>query len=240
VSLLLHAAIFVLPAISFSINHQLPQIAVQVGLVSVPEEAFTSFESTPSRPRATSPPDALAFHSPVPNPPTRDESQSTDAISDASTDPIHEVERPLTPAVDVPTEPIDPVIEPLTLQATPETLGQDLAPVAVPSESRVGTPTQQPGVRVHAKLKSTDRPIYPTEAIQHHWEGLVIIRVRVTVQGNSASAEIVQSSGHPILDESALQFARSARFEPATDQGFPTENEEMLPIRYRLTRPPID
>jgi TonB family protein len=61
-----------------------------------------------------------------------------------------------------------------------------------------------------------------------------MVRVHGTAEGETSMAEIVQSSGHSLLDEAALQFARKARFEPSQCDGISHESDEILPIRYRL------
>jgi protein TonB len=52
--------------------------------------------------------------------------------------------------------------------------------------------------------------VYPETARRRHQEGTVELRFRIAVDGLVEAVEIVRSSGHEILDESATQTIRRA------------------------------
>ena len=59
---------------------------------------------------------------------------------------------------------------------------------------------------------------YPPEARRNGWEGKVVFRALIDVDGRAKSCEIVESSGYPVLDDATcIKVIDSARFEPATD-----------------------
>ena len=44
---------------------------------------------------------------------------------------------------------------------------------------------------------------YPSEAMQQSWEGKALVRLRIGIDGKTAGIEIVNSSGHEVLDDQA-------------------------------------
>jgi TonB family protein len=61
------------------------------------------------------------------------------------------------------------------------------------------------------------RPSYPAEARSKHWTGTGIVLVEVDRNtGQVTSARMLQSTGHQILDEAALNAFRQWRFRPGT------------------------
>ena len=60
---------------------------------------------------------------------------------------------------------------------------------------------------------------YPAEARRNGWEGKVVFRALIGVDGRAKTCEIVQSSGYAVLDDATChKVIDSARFEPATDE----------------------
>ncbi len=55
---------------------------------------------------------------------------------------------------------------------------------------------------------------YPAQAIEAGWVGTVELRVSVRSGGIAQTAELARASGHPVLDEAALEMVRRAL--PAT------------------------
>ena len=58
-------------------------------------------------------------------------------------------------------------------------------------------------------------PSYPKQAALQHQKGHVVANMTVTVTGSTKEAEIVQSSGHEVLDKEVLSFIAQERFMPA-------------------------
>src|SRR3989338_2862847 len=55
-------------------------------------------------------------------------------------------------------------------------------------------------------------PPYPWEAREKGWQGVVILKIDVDKSGNPTKIEKEKSSGHDVLDESALKTIRRWRF----------------------------
>lgn len=78
------------------------------------------------------------------------------------------------------------------------------------------------------------RPPYPTLARRRGWEGLVVLMVWVDELGAARSVELHQSSGHDVLDQSALNTVKSWRFVPARRGGHTVPASVQVPIRFSL------
>ncbi len=72
--------------------------------------------------------------------------------------------------------------------------------------------------------------IYPAKARRMGWEGKVITSFIVSSAGNAKDVRIARSSGHQILDESAVRAINDASPFPKP----PAEAQIIIPILYRL------
>jgi protein TonB len=77
-------------------------------------------------------------------------------------------------------------------------------------------------------------PRYPEIARENGWEGVVMLSVSVGAGGEALSVSILKSSGHSLLDASAVDAVRRWRFEPARRAGVPISGSATVPIRFRL------
>jgi len=80
------------------------------------------------------------------------------------------------------------------------------------------------------------KPAYPAMARRLNQEGEVLLRVRVSAEGNPLSVEIAKSSGFTLLDEAARNAVRQWRFVPARRGGEPIESWVGVPVVFRLDR----
>jgi len=64
------------------------------------------------------------------------------------------------------------------------------------------------GVAVYAPY-----PDYPVAARRRHWTGRGIFRCKLRPDGTVSSVEILQSTGHVILDQAAISALRQWRFK---------------------------
>ncbi|RPH46950.1 MAG: energy transducer TonB [Burkholderiales bacterium] len=75
---------------------------------------------------------------------------------------------------------------------------------------------------------------YPIAARRAREEGRVHVRVLVDASGLPAQTLVVQSSGHPRLDASALAAAQSTRFRPHTENGVALPFWVVMPLIFEL------
>ncbi|MFH2011418.1 MAG: energy transducer TonB [Pseudomonadota bacterium] len=80
------------------------------------------------------------------------------------------------------------------------------------------------------------KPLYPTIAIKKKMEGVVLLRVEVLTDGGVGKIEVYKSSGHKILDESALEAVKNWKFLPAKSNGVSIKVMAGIPIRFELKR----
>ena len=78
------------------------------------------------------------------------------------------------------------------------------------------------------------RVTYPVEAKIKGYEGRVLLGVEVLASGRVGVVEILESSGHEVLDRAAVRGVRRARFLPATRAGIAVATRVRLPVVFRL------
>ncbi len=86
-----------------------------------------------------------------------------------------------------------------------------------------------------ARVLNGSSPKYPAEARQSGWEGTVLVRVLVDVDGSAASVAVRDSSGRGLFDDVAVQTVRTWRFSPATQAGKPVASYHDVRVRFHLT-----
>jgi protein TonB len=104
---------------------------------------------------------------------------------------------PEEPVIIAPPAPPEPVI---------------IAPPAPPA-TPVGSGRSPP------KLIASDKPDYPSASRRNGEQGTTQLSVCVSAAGRVTSAQVAQSSGHDRLDEAAVKWIRSERFQPAKING---------------------
>ena len=78
-------------------------------------------------------------------------------------------------------------------------------------------------------------PEYPEMAIFLGYQGTAVIRIKISAQGVSKGVEILRSSGHKILDESAAKALKKWRFTPGkNDSDKPMTDSVIISVIYIL------
>ena len=78
------------------------------------------------------------------------------------------------------------------------------------------------------------KPSYPEEARKKGLEGEVLLRVEVLADGRAGRLELKKSSGHEILDRSAMTTVKEWKFTPANSGNGSVSSWVNIPIRFRL------
>jgi protein TonB len=78
------------------------------------------------------------------------------------------------------------------------------------------------------------RPAYPVKARRLHQEGVVMLRVRISPRGQTQEVSVSGTSGHPLLDKTALDAIKKWSFHPAIRGGRAIEAEVTIPIEFKL------
>jgi TonB family protein len=90
-----------------------------------------------------------------------------------------------------------------------------------------------PGV-VPPQLVSAPKAQYPPMARTLKVEGIVVVSVLVDENGRVAETQVVESSRQKILDEAAVDAAKSAQYRPATKDGVRVKMWTRLRIPFKL------
>jgi protein TonB len=99
------------------------------------------------------------------------------------------------------------------------------------SPTPVKTSTQ---ATIGANDSDNPKPKYPNVARTQGWQGNVILKVLVSAKGNSEQVTVLQSSGHDLLDQAAVDAVKQWRFVPAKRGGTAIASTENVPINFKL------
>jgi TonB family protein len=104
--------------------------------------------------------------------------------------------------------------------------------VATVAPRAAASSTVVSGGILNGKAVSKSAPEYPAIAKQARAEGRVVVRVLVDEHGgiSSASAE----SGHPLLQQAAVNAVREWRFSPTLLSGQPVKVSGLVTVNFRL------
>jgi TonB family protein len=108
-------------------------------------------------------------------------------------------------------------------RSTPERVAADEPPAPPPAPAATPTRPRAPisGGVLNGKAISRPQPAYPAIARAARASGKVTVQVTIDESGKVVSARAV--SGHPLLQQSAVQAAYGARFSPTLLSGQPVK-----------------
>lgn len=134
-----------------------------------------------------------------------------------------------------------PKAEPPTVSAAPGRPSESPPVAAGDRPDASGEPSAQKSetfeaVRADAAYLHNPKPSYPAVARSRHWEGRVVLRVKVLPDGRCGEVAVQQGSGHDVLDEAALEAVRGWNFVSAKRGGRPVESWVNIPIVFKLER----
>jgi protein TonB len=85
-----------------------------------------------------------------------------------------------------------------------------------------------------ASYLKNPKPPYPPLAVKMRLEGKVSVLVEVLPNGRAGKVAIESSSGHDLLDQSALQTIKEWQFTPARKDGVIISQVVRIPINFNL------
>ena len=135
--------------------------------------------------------------------------------------------------------PIPEIQQPLHLDVTEHLSRPELKLIKqVPTPSRILLDQTAKDRNIHIPVKpiKTDRPLYPRQARENSWHGRVILQLKILPNGTVESTTLKQSSGHQLLDDSAIKAAAQWTFQPAKNGGFPVASTVNIPIQFDLVQ----
>lgn len=99
---------------------------------------------------------------------------------------------------------------------------------------RSGAGPSEPLRRAAPAYLHTPEPEYPPSAREEGQEGLVVLRVLVSIAGRPEQVRIARPSGFRALDVAAVQAVKRWKFSAATDGRSSIEAWLDIPVRFRL------
>ncbi len=107
---------------------------------------------------------------------------------------------------------------------------------AAPAEHAGGTDRDEPLVEAKFDVATlrNPKPPYPLAARRQGIEGRVLLSAHVRADGACGEVRLKQSSGHGLLDQSALDTVRHWRFLPARRGNASMDSWVDIPISFRL------
>jgi len=96
----------------------------------------------------------------------------------------------------------------------------------LPQRIRVGKNLQE------ANLLNQVAPVYPPVAKQARIQGMVVLEVTISREGDVSDARIL--SGHPLLIEAALEAVRQWKYKPTQLNGQPVEVVSSVEVQFTL------
>ena len=141
--------------------------------------------------------------------------------------PVQQPTVPSTVPMALPPMPAITRTPPLSPIPSPPPAQRPQALQARPPAS-VGSGTTRPVILTSSK------PLYPRVARESGWEGTVIVRTLIDDQGIPTQTEIRKSSGHPPLDQSAMEAIKTWKFRPAQDGKIPIAKWVDIPVKFDL------
>jgi protein TonB len=119
-----------------------------------------------------------------------------------------------------------------------ESSGNPSPSIGSPGKSKVAmkNPSLSDGeiLLVQPRYAENPKPIYPQEARRKGYEGEVILKVEVLSNGQVGQVEVKKSSGHALLDRSALAAVKQWKFVPAKKGGAQVPLWVNIPIKFQL------
>jgi len=107
------------------------------------------------------------------------------------------------------------------------------APAAAAPQAVIQTATTVDADYKAAYLNNP-KPPYPAAAVRRGAEGRVILLAEVLADGRAGRVQLEQSSGHALLDASAMNTVRTWRFTPARKDGVIVTQTVRIPIEFNL------
>lgn len=104
--------------------------------------------------------------------------------------------------------------------------------VMIPDGPRFTPVSKMPELRNRDEVSAALLRNYPATLREAAIGGKALVWVEVRRNGNVGQARIIDSTGHPELDEAALSVVRIMKFVPAENKGKPVDAWVQLPISF--------
>lgn len=147
---------------------------------------------------------------------------------------------PPLPVTATPTPRVAPTPAPTFPSPAPIVVDQGTLPATAPvSTAEAGPVAAMPMAEgpapVQLQYAAAPAPPYPRESLRNGDQGLVLLQVRVDVDGRPLEVLVVEGSGHRALDRAAQRHVlENWRFRPAIREGRAVQALGLVPIEFAL------
>jgi protein TonB len=131
---------------------------------------------------------------------------------------------------------VDAAPAPSSLAPTLPTPSPSPRLLPTPSPSQLPPSHASSTVLARPNPSKNSAPIYPDIARKKGWAGTLILQANISAQGSVESLKILQSTGHDVLDQSAIAAVRQWHFHPQKVNGIPTPVTVELPVKFSLNQ----
>jgi TonB family protein len=100
-------------------------------------------------------------------------------------------------------------------------------------EQTVGTTPKEVEYTQAPIIERKFPPEIPLEAIEQNMKGMVTLDVEILSNGQTGAVEVIESSGHKVLDYAAVKAAKTWRFSPALNDKMPVAVWASFPIEFK-------
>jgi periplasmic protein TonB len=150
------------------------------------------------------------------------------------------------PTTSTPSPPVAPTLQPLPLPTAimpevvtvQEATSTAISVLAIQAAVEKTSPviTQEPLIEAlfDVDYLNNPQPAYPASSRRMREQGLVVLRVKVRVDGSVDTVLVQHRSGSIRLDEAALAAVRQWKFVPAKRGGQVIESWVLVPIEFEL------
>lgn len=109
-------------------------------------------------------------------------------------------------------------------------------PPAPPSPPAPAAPPAPPRLLPDSAVGYLERPapVYPEASKRLGETGTVVVRALIDPAGHAQDVAVQRSSGHPRLDNAAVDAVRRARFRPYLDNGVAVPVRVTIPLNFEL------
>ena len=119
-------------------------------------------------------------------------------------------------------------------EGTQTAKANDVSTPAFPNSATGPANAQTTDADYKAAYLNNPKPPYPPLAVRMRLEGKVTLLVEVLLDGKAGRVAIETSSGHEMLDQSALQAVKQWQFSPARKDGVIITQVVRIPITFNL------
>ena len=147
----------------------------------------------------------------------------TQIVKEVKAPPPPEAPPPPPPKLEIPPPPFIPPPEiqiavPMSVNTITQVTSKPPPPAPPPIKP---APRQATVASLDRNTCASYEPSFPMASRRNQEEGTLLMRIQISADGTAGKVEVVRSSGHTRLDESAKSWIATCKFKPQTLDGKP-------------------